>query len=116
MVALPTTCPVTVSAVDDPGPGGAHHHYVIQYGGPEDALHVQFQRGPRGEPGSTPGVFEDALLAVLEHRMSCFESGPFACTENATAIEGIRAARQAMADRAAKRQAQGVHGKNVKHT
>lgn len=112
MRAIPVTCPVNVSVLDEPGPGGANHSYAIQYGGPEQTLHVQFQRGPRGEEGSASGVFEDALLAILEDRLAAFQSGPFACPENGEALDGVRAARKAMADRVAKRMARGVLGKN----
>lgn len=117
MRSLPVTCPVNVSALDekDPNAGGASHTYAIQYGGPEDVLRVQFQHGPRGVAGSTPGVFEDALLAILEDRLDAFQAGPFACAENAEALAGVRAARKAQADRVAKRMAKNVLGVNANH-
>ena len=117
MRALPVTCPVNVAAIDerDPNAGGASHKYAIQFGGPKDTCIIQFQHGARGVEGSTPGVFEDALLAILEDRMDGFQTGPFACVENANARAAISTARQALNDRVAKRMAANVLGVNEKH-
>lgn len=116
--SLPTTCPVNVAAIDDPDPnaGNASHIYAIQFGGPSEVTFIQFQHGPRGVAGSTAGVFEDALLAILEDRMVGFMAGPFACAENQKALDGIRLARSAMAERVAARMAQRVLGVNETHT
>lgn len=117
MKTLTVSCPVNVAALDEPDPnaGGASHLYAIQYGGPEDICRIQFQHGPRGVAGSTPGVFEDALLAILEDRVAAFQAGPFACAENDRTLAGIRAARQGQADRVAARMAKNVLGVNEKH-
>ena len=45
----------TVYRDGEPGPGGAHHDYVVSFGGglPEsdaDGLHIRFQCGPRKDP------------------------------------------------------------------
>ena len=76
---------------------------------------IQFQHGPRGVATSTPGVFDDDLLAVLEDRMACFQAGPFACEENEQALAGIRHARFHLGQRVARRIAQGVLGENKEH-
>jgi hypothetical protein len=117
MHALPNNAPTNVAAVDerDPKAGNASHTYGIQYGGPKEVCHIQFQHGPRGVEGSTPGVFDDDLLAIVEDRLMGFQSGPFACTENAEALQHVRAARQALGMRVARRIAQGVLGANEKH-
>lgn len=117
MRTLPVTCPVNVAALDemDPNAGGASHLYGIQYGGPDEVLRIQFQHGPRGVAGSTAGVFEDALLAILEDRLASFQAGPFACAENETALTGVRQAREAQAARVAARMAKGVLGSNERH-
>lgn len=47
---------------------------------------VQFQRGPRNDPQSTPGLIEGALVAVLIDRMRSLQAGPFACRENALVL------------------------------
>jgi hypothetical protein len=118
MRALPNNAPTNVAAIDerDPKAGNASHTYGIQYGGPKDVCHVQFQHGPRGVEGSTPGVFDDDLLAIIEDRLVGFQSGPFACNENAEALTAVRDAREALGKRVARRIAQGVLGANVKHT
>lgn len=118
MRALPNNAPTNVAAIDerDPKAGNASHTYGIQYGGPKDVCHVQFQHGPRGVEGSTPGVFDDDLLAIIEDRLVGFQSGPFACNENAEALTAVRDAREAFGKRVARRIAQGVLGANVKHT
>ncbi len=117
MRALPTNSPTNVAAIDerDPNAGGASHHYAIQWGGAKDVTRVQFQHGPRGVAASTPGVFEDDLLAILEDRLALFQTGPFACAENEEALAGIRHARFHLGQRVAKRIAQGVLGENKEH-
>lgn len=117
MRALPVTCPVNVAALDEPDPiaGNACHRYAIQYGGPTDVCVVQFQHGPRGVEGATPGVFEDALLAILQHRLEGFQSGEFACQENAESLVAIKNAREWLDRRVAARMAKNVLGKNEKH-
>ena len=112
---LATHTPTSTAAIDDrdSNAGGASHHYVVQFGGPDHTLHVQFQHGPRGEAGSTPGVFDDDLLAIVEDRLRCFQDGPFACTENQNALEAVIQARTMLAQRAAWRMLRGVLGRNV---
>lgn len=118
MRALPNNAPTNVAAVDerDPKAGNASHTYGIQWGGPKDVCRIQFQHGPRGVEGSTPGVFDDDLLAIIEDRMEGFQSGPFACQENAEALEAIRVARDCLGKRVARRIAQGVLGANENHS
>lgn len=117
MRALPVTCPVNVAALDekDPKAGGASHRYAVQFGGPGETVLIQFQHGPRGVEGSTPGVFEDALLAILEDRLACFQEGPFACRENDNALSAVRQARASLGERVAARMAKNVLGLNEKH-
>lgn len=117
MKTLPTNSPVSVAALDarDPNAGGASHTYGIQYGGPEAVCRIQFQHGPRGVADSTPGVFDDDLLAIIEDRLACFQAGPFACDENQQALEYVRAAREVLGLRVARRISRGVLGVNAKH-
>lgn len=118
MKTLPNNAPTNVAAIDDrdPNAGGASHSYGIQYGGPSEVCRIPFQHGPRGVEGSTSGVFDDDLLAIVEDRLAGFQSGPFACGENELALEHIRQARAALGLRVARRIAQGVLGANEKHT
>ena len=117
MRAIPNNAPTNVAALDerDPKAGNAHHTYGIQYGGPKDVCRIQFQHGPRGVEGSTPGVFDDDLLAIIKDRLTGFQSGPFACVENADALAAVQAARERLGLRVARRIAQGVLGANETH-
>lgn len=117
MRAIANFAPTNIAATDerDPKAGNASHVYGIQWGGPKEVTTIQFQHGPRGVPGSTPGVFDDDLLAVAQDRLEGFQSGPFACEENAEALEAVKAARAALGKRVARRIAQGVLGANEQH-
>lgn len=117
MRSLPTHSPSNVAALDakDPNAGNASHQYAIQFGGPDKICFIPFQHGPRGVEGSIPGIFDDDLLAILEDRLRGFQSGPFACEENEIALALIVKARDALAERVAKRIAKGVLGLNQNH-
>jgi hypothetical protein len=117
MHALPNMAPTNVCALDDQDPhaGNACHTYAIQYGGPTDVCRVQFQHGPRGVEGSTAGVFDDDLLAIVEDRLDAFQSGPYCCAENANALCAVREARRYLGHRVARRASQGVLGANATH-
>jgi hypothetical protein len=117
MRAIPNNAPTNVAALDDRDPkaGNASHAYGIQWGGPKDVTHIQFQHGPRGVAGSTPGVFDDDLLAIIEDRLTGFQEGPFACSENDQALRAVRSARLHLGLRVARRIAQGVLGANEQH-
>ena len=54
----------TVKVMDEPGPGGANHLYMIET--PDEDIAIQFQCGPRNESGSTHGVIDTDLLFELE--------------------------------------------------
>lgn len=109
--------PTNVAVLDTPDPNacGACHVYGIQYGGPKDVVKIPFQHGARGLPDSTAGVFDDDLLAIVEHRLRSFQAGPFACGENADALEAVCEARKFLGLRVARRIAQGVLGANANH-
>jgi len=111
---------ITVLA-DDLGPGGASHSYVAHIktdrckpeSAGEQVAAVEYQRGPRSEPGSTPGIVDRVLLAIAEDRLKCFQAGPFACGENDEALNYVRAAIAALKRRASRRSERGVLGKNI---
>lgn len=84
-----------VYAIDDKGPGGAHHEYeVCQDGGDKERLllTIQMQRGPRKDPESQHGVLDTDLLEIVRHRLQCFQAGEFASRENAIALTHIEEA------------------------
>lgn len=106
-----------ILVVDEPGHGGACHHYQIvnvseQNTGPDKdwvEVDIQFQNGPIKEVG-TNGVTHEALLAILIDRLEGFESGQYACDENADALEYLNRAQMALLSRTQKRLARGVEG------
>jgi hypothetical protein len=105
---------LTVYADDrDPAAGNASHVYLAFL---DDAqvLAVQFQHGPRNEPGSTPGAIDAVLLTVLLDRYRGFQAGPFSCRDNAIVITHLEDALLRMKKRADDRAHRGVLGKNLK--
>ena len=115
MKSLPTHSPHNVAAIDerDPNAGGARHRYAVAGMGAENLLEVQFQHGPRGEPGSTEGVMDDDLLAMVSDRLRCFQAGPFPSPANQRALDLVEQAREALGERVAERMSRSVLGRNV---
>ena len=98
----------------DPSAGNASHHYIGDIDG-RRVLDIQFQHGARTLPTSTPGCLEGAVLTILIDRLEGMQDGPFACIENDIALSQLRLARAIITDRAARRKAQGVLGKDAAH-
>lgn len=99
----------------DPNSGGASHDYRLLIEVPGGTLKVgriQFQHGPRKEPGSTPGVTEAALLAILIDRLEGFQAGPYRCRENAIMLTKLQECLHWTRHRADERARRGVLGKN----
>jgi len=117
---------LVLHVMDEPGPGGAHHLYAVDWPlgarpqpGDMGIYHRQLgrvmlplQRGGVREVGHN-GLTNEALLELVAHRLTCFQSGPFACRENAAALIGVQAALAAMYARTAEREARGVEGREV---
>lgn len=105
---------IEIEVLDQPGAGGAHHHYLISWqrkDEPEEGCTVKFQNGPILEHGVN-GVTVEALLEIAKHRLECFQAGPFACEPNAIALAGVQDALAALYKRTADRKARGVEGKS----
>lgn len=109
---------LTVEVLDEPGSGGACHRYRID--GPVATItgigrmpafrcNVRFQNGPLKEAGIN-GITHEALLAILIDRLEGFQSGPFACPENAVALGHLQAAQAKLKSRTEARLARGVEG------
>jgi hypothetical protein len=104
---------------DEIGPGGAAHAYEarIRVDGREGRVSIHtvalavFQKGPRNEPGSTPGITEAVLLEILIDRLEGFQAGQYACRQNADALEALIMARDYLRLRARERASRGVLGK-----
>jgi len=113
---------IDIFAVDEPGQGNACHHYQIEpverHGEEPDNVikvnpcDIRFQNGPIAEAGVN-GISNESLLAVVEDRLLGFQSGPFACRENAIALTKIQEAMRWLHKRTRDRMARGVEGTNV---
>jgi len=104
-----------VFSVDEPGEGNACHQYVI---GPSDVddeefCNINFQKGPIKENGVN-GCQQEDLLAIVIHRLEGFQSGDFACIENAEALYHTKLALQYLNNRTKERQERGVEGLSKK--
>lgn len=98
-----------VQAHDDPGPGNANHFYkIVGYGGDSDC-EIHFQNGPIKTAGVN-GISNEALLAVIEDRLKGFQSGSFACRENALALTHLQEAIHWLNHRTRERMQRGVEG------
>jgi hypothetical protein len=110
-----------IKVLDEPGLGNACHNYTIFV--PNDAYNeelnasvvckVGFQNGPIQEAGVN-GISNEALLAIVEDRLLGFQSGGYACRENAIALTHIQDAMMWLQKRTRDRMARGVEGTNQK--
>lgn len=97
----------------DPNGGGASHVYTAMINGGGVAA-INFQHGPRNVEGSTPGVTEAVLLAILIDRLRGFQAGPFSSRQNAIMLTKLEECLMWTRNRADERAARGVLGKNEK--
>lgn len=109
----------TVYAMDEPGPGGACHRYnitgLVPSGGGRDVdVWIDFQKGPRKDPSSIPGILDTDLLEIVRDRLTAFQNGDFACEYNAEALDYINKALEAMNRRVVDRASRMVLGTNNK--
>lgn len=119
---------LSIEVMDEPGQGGANHHYKItgmdsqsntsdpfmaRYAKPADHATVLFQNGPIKEFGVN-GVTQEALLAIVMDRLRSFQAGPFACVDNEAALSHCSAALAYLQKRTRARIARGVEGTHQK--
>jgi hypothetical protein len=106
---------LSISADDEPGPGGANHVYSIcGHNGTQGWRDIiSFQNGPVSE-SSVNGITEGALLSIILDRFNAFQKGPYACRENALAITKLEEALHWMNARTRDRVRRGVEGRNEK--
>ncbi len=122
----PANDTLSITVVDEPGSGGANHAYFISGAdfdrnpGSATALEyakatdtegcvVLFQNGPIAEAGVN-GLTHEVLLAILADRLRGFQAGPYACPENAQALQHINAAQAVLQARTSARMERGVEG------
>lgn len=101
---------LAISVLDEPGAGGANHHYRV-VGDPDSgvAVDILFQNGPINENGVN-GLTQEVLLAIVADRLRSFQSGKFACRENAIALTKIEEAQHWLHRRTRGRMSRCVEG------
>ena len=103
-----------VYVLDEPGAGGACHHYIIIAKQSGVILGViEFQNGPIEENGVN-GVHGEDLLAIQRHRLEGFQAGDYACRENAISLTKLEESTFWLSKRTNDRERRGVEGKSVK--
>jgi len=118
MREIPSGNPNTTILVnDEPGQGGANHHYVVvpttrQVNLPAVIYaNVNFQNGPIKESGVN-GCHQEDLLAIVIDRLKSFQAGPFACDANQIALWKCEEAIHWLNHRTKDRIKRGVEGVN----
>lgn len=123
----PANDAIKIEVLDEPGAGGASHHYRLSGFDTADnpansagdylssfaMLPVIFQNGPIRETGVN-GVTHEALLAIVADRLRSYQAGPFACPENADALASVEEALAALLARTRGRMERGVEGTHEK--
>lgn len=98
---------ISITVTDEPGAGGANHHYKL--GGYEGAPVIEFQNGPINEVGIN-GVTHEALLAIVADRLRSFQAGPYSSRYNALALTKVEEAMLWLHKRTIERMQRGVEG------
>lgn len=107
-----------VKVLDEPSQGNANHRYEVAPSTPPKENEVSwvqpitFQRGPIKEAGVN-GVQNEDLIAIVIDRMRGFQSGDYACRDNANALKHLEEALLWLNHRTEKRELRGVEGTNV---
>lgn len=106
-----------INVLDEPGQGNACHEYQIRQWQKDtediELCNIKFQNGPINEAGVN-GISNEALRAIVEDRLIGFQSGQFACRENAVALTKIQEAMMWLSKRTRDRIQRGVEGTNSK--
>jgi len=115
-VSIGTSEFTEVWALDEPGQGGACHEYTVRDTKPAKPTNthsvfasVSFQEGPIKVTGIN-GCHNEDLIAIVMHRLECFQSGEFACEKNAQASVLLRRALTCLGERTKDRKNRGVEG------
>lgn len=106
----PANDTLSINVVDEPGAGGASHHYQVVGGTVNTAIH--FQNGPISEAGVN-GMTHEVLLEIVADRLRSFQKGPYASRFNALALTSIEEAQNWLHRRTLERMQRGVEGTNA---
>lgn len=118
-----------VECLDKPGEGGAAHTYAVSgfdtRSNPSDPFVrtngysssrtiLVFQNGPIDDHSAgANGLQHEALLAIVIDRLRGFQSGPFACPDNAIILTKLEEALMWMQKRTRDRINRGVEGSHT---
>lgn len=107
---------LVIKVLDEPGQGNACHCYRVEPTvGNATGVLIEFQNGPLQETGNVPnGLSNEVLLAIVEDRLLGFQSGQYACRENAVALTKLQESMMWLQKRTRDRIARGVEGTNQK--
>lgn len=114
---------LVINVLDEPGSGNASHEYEVRFTypltgtlgtqPPDNVTKISFQNGPIQEVGVN-GISGEALIAIQIDRLRSFQSGAYACRENAIALTKLEEALMWLQKRTRDRLARGVEGTSVK--
>ena len=97
--------------IDEKGPGGGYHDYMVLNGRTGFLLaDVVFQKGPRKDENSVQGVLDTDLLEIVRHRMRAFCEGEMADQYTEEALCFVEYALEALKKRTEDRKRRGVLG------
>lgn len=101
-------------SLDAPKDFGVNHGYEVRGYDKETGDHIwsqfiQFQYGPVKENGVN-GLSHEALLLIVEDRLTQFQNGPHACDENKAALAFLQQSLHWHGERTRRRIAQGIEG------
>ena len=103
---------VNVLDTRDPNAGGACHEYAITHKNGRELCRISFQHGPVGV-GNVNGIQHVDLLAILRHRLDCFQDGVFSSTVNEVTCGFIADGMGSEETRTRRRKLAGVEGTNA---
>ena len=104
---------IRIDVMDEPGQGNACHRYhVTPTIGNATGVLIEFQNGPLQETVYPNGLSNEVLLAIVEDRILGFQSGKYACRENAIALTKLQEAMMWLQKRTRDRMARGVEDTN----
>lgn len=98
----------------------AHHEYIVRHYTEEEIgasneifAEIKFQKGPVQEYGIN-GCQNEHLIEIVIDRLQAFQSGDFACRENAIAITKLEEALMWLEKRTSDRTNRKVEGTSLK--
>ena len=113
MRTIETTRNTKVEVMDEKGQGNGNHHYRIAevtISNVKSILgEIRFQNGPINKVGVNGATNED-LIAIVIDRLQGFQSGEYACRDNALALTKLEEALMWLRHRTEERETRGVEG------